>query len=387
MPAEIQPHGLPFEEAIAFFRQKLDLPTQAWRDLEGAAHDHAFAVAGAMRMDLLADLRAAVDAALADGETLEDFRRRFDEVVQRHGWDYKGARGWRTRTIYMTNLRTAYAAGRQAQQRHPRLAEKRPYWWYRHGGSMEPRKEHVSPPPHGFNGLVLHHTDPFWQTHYPPNGWGCSCKVFTLSAEEAAARGLTVREEAPDLGTYEEVDRKTGEIVELPRGVGLGWDHAPGAGWIDAAARAADRTADLAADYVRELVGLDGFRRWLASPEVKGAYPVGVIDQSTADAISARPETRRVVRLSEETMEKQRRRHPELDVTHYRLLPDLIERGEVIRDTPQTVIILERRGRLWKAVVKATRTGKALFLQTLHQITEEEVAGLRARGAILRGGR
>ena len=45
----------------------------------------AFVVAGAAKMELVDDLRTAVDASIADGETLRDFRARFDEIVAKHG--------------------------------------------------------------------------------------------------------------------------------------------------------------------------------------------------------------------------------------------------------------------------------------------------------------
>ena len=73
--------SLPFDEALAFFRAKLNLPTQRWDDLLGAAHDRAFVVAGAMKADLLVDLRAAVDKAMADGTTIETFRKDFNQIV------------------------------------------------------------------------------------------------------------------------------------------------------------------------------------------------------------------------------------------------------------------------------------------------------------------
>jgi len=78
--------SLSFAEQLAFFRHKLNLPTQRWDDLLGAAHDRAFVVAGAMQADLLADLRGAVDQAIAGGTTLEQFRKDFKQIVAKRGW-------------------------------------------------------------------------------------------------------------------------------------------------------------------------------------------------------------------------------------------------------------------------------------------------------------
>ena len=60
--------------------------TEGWTDVLASEHDHAFMVAGANRMDLLLDLRAAVDKAIATGTGLEEFRADFDAIVAKHGW-------------------------------------------------------------------------------------------------------------------------------------------------------------------------------------------------------------------------------------------------------------------------------------------------------------
>ena len=56
-----------YKQAVAYFRQKINLPTKRWDDLEGAMHTRAFVVAGAMREDILSDFRNAVDAAIEKG--------------------------------------------------------------------------------------------------------------------------------------------------------------------------------------------------------------------------------------------------------------------------------------------------------------------------------
>ena len=38
-------------------------------------------------------------------------------------------------------------------------------------------------------GTLLPVDDPWWQTHYPPNGWGCKCWVRQVSRREAERLG------------------------------------------------------------------------------------------------------------------------------------------------------------------------------------------------------
>lgn len=223
--------SLPFAEALAFFRAKLSLPTAHWDDLLGAAHDRAFVVAGAMQADLLADLRAAVDRAIADGTTFESFRKNFEQVVKDRGWtgwtgeDSKGGRAWRARTIYDTNVFTSYSAGRYRQMQE--VAERRPYWRRRHSpASVEARKAHLA-----WDGMILRHDDPWITAHPTPSGFGCKCYYESLSERDMKRKGLTVTPTAdiPYNRTVTKVNPATGEEYTVPEGVDRGWDYAPGA--------------------------------------------------------------------------------------------------------------------------------------------------------------
>jgi len=210
---------LPFDEAIQFFQQKVALPTQAWTDLKEAMHDRAFVVAGVTRQDVLVDLQTAVLKAIQKGTTLEEFRRDFDQAVMGK-WEPKQDRGWRTRVIYETNIRTAYAAGRWTQLQE--MKDAMPFWEYRHGDSLRPRPEHLA-----WNGLVLSADDPWWQAHYPPNGWGCRCSIVARSEGDLARAKKGVDKPPP----VQMVDRpwgSTGQTLPTPRGVDPGWGYAPG---------------------------------------------------------------------------------------------------------------------------------------------------------------
>ena len=220
--AEVAYGSLPFAEQIAFFKRKLNLPTQSWTDIYRSEHDWAFVVAGANRDALLADFRTAVERAIEGGISLEKFRKDFDAIVAQHGWDYNGGRDWRSRVIYETNLNTSYAAGRYQQ------LQAAPYWQYIHADWVtHPRRQHQA-----WNGLVLARDDPFWRTHFPPNGWGCQCSVRGLWARDLKRLGKDAPDKAPEIRL---VEREIGQRspngprrVTVPEGIDPGFDYAPG---------------------------------------------------------------------------------------------------------------------------------------------------------------
>ncbi len=210
----------PFQEQLNFFKKKLNLPSQRWDDILKSAHDRAFIVAGAQQADLLHDLRAAVGKSIEQGTGLGEFRKDFKAIVAKHGWSgwtgegSKAGVAWRTKVIYQTNMATSYAAGRWQQLNDPELLKVLPYWQYKHSDSvMHPRPLHVS-----WDGLTLPPDHNFWKTHFPPNGWGCHCRVTAVSASEASramAQGKGPAN-APPVGNREGID--------------TGFDYAPGAG-------------------------------------------------------------------------------------------------------------------------------------------------------------
>lgn len=219
--------ALPFKEQIEFLRQKTNMPTNGWRDVQASAHDRAFVVAGATKMELLADFRQSIDKAITEGRTLGDFRRDFDSIVAKHGWEHKGEPAWRAKTIYSTNVRQSYNAGREAQFADPEFRRRRPIGVYRHSG-----KEHFRPLHKAWNGKAIPLDDPWWDTHTPMNGHGCGCDKYAISHDELALLGKDKPDEPPNDGTYWSTDPTTGERTELPRGVDPGFQYRPGAAWL-----------------------------------------------------------------------------------------------------------------------------------------------------------
>jgi len=227
MPAKYG--SLAFQEAIDFFRDKVRLPTETWTDIWQGMHARAFTIAGATRDDILLDFQKALDKSIAQGGSLKDFRNDFDTIVDKFGWGYNGGRDWRSRVIYDTNMRTAYQAGRYQQMQQ--VTKTRPFWIYKHSDAVEhPRPEHLA-----WDGLVLNHDDPFWDTHYPPNGWGCRCSVRTLSQRDLNKLGKTVPDSAPSINSRDVLVGQRGpspRTVSVPQGIDAGWAYNVGeAAW------------------------------------------------------------------------------------------------------------------------------------------------------------
>lgn len=243
----------PFSEALA----ALDLRLADQRAISTSAdpaysgHDRKFMVAGAIKADLIDDLGQAIRKAETEGRGFGQFQKDFRTIVERngwHGWTGEGtAKGeeWRMRTIYQTNMRTSYMAGRLAQLRKSGFK----FWVYRHSGAAHPRLNHLS-----WDGVALPPDHPFWVTHYPPNGWGCGCIVEgAMDAAGIRRVGGDPDKKLPD--NWRDLDPRTG----APKGIGKGWAQSPGEDVTDdidriVKAKLEALTANVGAGYGAEML-------------------------------------------------------------------------------------------------------------------------------------
>jgi hypothetical protein len=116
------------------------------------------------------------------------------DAMKKSGW-YGGAGhtekdkryiNWRIGVIYDTNMRTAYAQAEYRDQLQG--ADLRPIWVYQSQLTGDNRRqEHID-----LHGKAFRYDDRFWDTYYPPNGWGCECYVNTESEHGAEKAGIKV---------------------------------------------------------------------------------------------------------------------------------------------------------------------------------------------------
>ncbi|WP_018701409.1 phage minor head protein [Amorphus coralli] len=362
MPTTASALDLPFDEAISFFRQKTSVPTQTWTDVYAAAHSHSFMVAGAATDAIVADFRAEIDKALEQGTTIADFRKSFDEIVAKHGWDYNGGRNWRTRVIFDTNLRTAYSAGRYAQQTLPETLQAFPFWQYNHSGALHPREQHLA-----WDGLVLRANDSFWLTNYPPNGWKCGC--FTTPVSEGALRrqGKAGPDKSPDIDPHEELIG--GVPRQVPDGVDPGFEHNPGRTWLSGGRPFEPiASADQVATFSRRALAGD--------LPVGTTVPIAEVPPAAAEALELADGAR--ARLSVETIRSHAGRREITALDYVDAAQRVLEAGDLFEGPRGRLSGLTSiDGRDHVVGFKRTRLGEFL-VTTVHRARADQVTRIRS---------
>jgi len=369
--ATIKAIGLPFDEAIDHFRSKVLKTASAdhasWTEMMGAAHARAFTVAGAASHALLSDFQTEIAKAIKTGSTGADWRKTYDAIVQKHGWQQRHEPGWRAQIIYETNMATAHAAGRYAQMTDPDVLEAYPFWRYVHSGSRHPRLQHL-----GWNGLTLRADDPWWDAHYPPNGWRCGCRVSPLSGERLRRGGRSGPDHAP-ASTYRPwTDQRTGQVHMVPNGIDPGWDYNVGKAWKQGTpppvAPPKPPPVVPPAETPGRAVQQD-LARWLEQP--RGNTPAGRMTDAMRKALDVSHDG---VLVSEETMEKQRWKHGDLSDTDYVQLPAILaEPTRLMWGANGTVIAIGGGERQLAVAVKGVPKNDENFITTVYPAWRRKV--------------
>lgn len=224
-------------EAIAAWERRLanPTPTNSWLDVWQAQHSQLFTVAKSAGYDILDDIAAALDDALRNGTTFDEFTKTLIPILQKNGWwggDLGSLR--RLQIIFDTNMRMSYAAGQWA--RIDASKQDLPYLMYDHTTSAHPRLEHLA-----WDGICLPCNHPWWDTHYPPNGWGCKCGVISLTQSQYdrmnGAGQLIIH--PPHIEWRDFLNKVTGETSRVPVGIDPGFGYNVGKAFLAALAGSA----------------------------------------------------------------------------------------------------------------------------------------------------
>ena len=399
------------EEVTRYFDAKGQHPSFDWRDT--APHEHAvsFTVAKSAGYDILDDVRAATRDAIANYQSYGDFIDQLEPALRKKGWwGRKAVKDaitgdiqyvqlgslHRLRTIYWANVNTARAAGEW--ERIQRTKRGLPFLIYELSVAERKRPEHQA-----WVGIILPVDDPFWLTHYPPNGWLCRCRVRQISRREAEGLGYDPETGGPQVVTRPWTNKRTGERFDVPEGIDPGWQTNPGA----------TRATNLNRFLSDRLDGLPSVARKVAVQDLVGAPPframargdlpfAGAADRSPANiergrmalpvavlpenAVAAIGSKSRTVLFSNADAHKQLKKRihktgqSQFAATDYALVQQLVEEGTLYQEqTAERDMVVQGviDGKGWHAVIRKTATGEGLFLKSFRRIQIHRMGGDR----------
>ncbi|MTH47483.1 phage head morphogenesis protein [Intestinirhabdus alba] len=213
------------EEAINYFESKGYAIGFNWFDVRDVAHARSFTVAGVMKLDVLQDIRGALQSALENGDTWQEFVKGLLPLLEAKGWMGKGLVAdpetgelqgkqltpRRLQTIFDTNIQSSYNVGRY-QQQMANVAD-RPYF-----ERVAVMDSHTRPRHAALNRFTAPADDPVWEYLYPPDGYGCRCRIRARSQADVEKYGLTVQSSE---GRLVEVEQEYGQPGQTIKTMGL----------------------------------------------------------------------------------------------------------------------------------------------------------------------
>lgn len=369
---------LPPAEAISYFEQKGYAIGFNHHDVWQQEHQAAFTVAKVMQQDILADIRSEITRALKEGTTYEDFAKRLTPVLQDKGWwgrkpmvdpltgeerEVQLGSPRRLKLIYDTNLRTAHSEGQW--ERIQRNKASTPYLTYDANNSAHPREQHAK-----WDGLTLPVDDPFWLAHFPVKDYKCKCRAIPRTASQAERLGIKP-DTSPTVPTRDYVNPRTGEIQHVPQGVDPSFYYPPGGRRASMNQHLIEKLESapppLSRSSVVDLVNGPAFADWYKAPS--GNFAMAYLERETAASMGAKTQ---LVVMSDETLAKQLRHHPEIQFQEYRWVQAAIDDGVVVpgNQVNSTVYLLEQPG--YVVVVKVTRDGQEIYMTSLRRLSRDE---------------
>jgi len=173
-------------EAIAWFAERLVMTRDELDELEAQIARRAFFVSGVAQLDLVTQAWEAIDAAIKDGTTLDDFKADVGAALEDAWHGTVENPPWRLETMFRTNVQSAYVAGRYKQATDPEVISDRPYWLF--DAILDSRTTEVC---EKCNGTIQPANSSWWKSHLPPLHFNCRSHFITLTEDQAKEHGIS----------------------------------------------------------------------------------------------------------------------------------------------------------------------------------------------------
>ncbi len=95
--------------------------------------------------------------------------------------------------------------------------------------------------------------------------------------------------------------------------------------------------------------------------KIKGELPVSVLSETEKQALGTTAQT---VWLSRTTLDEHKIRYTDIGIDDYRLIPEIIQFGEVYQQGDSRLVYLMKKNRLYRAALKRTKDGRGNYYLT-----------------------
>lgn len=196
-------------EAIAALQSKkatslLGINKDVKAQLKQDFYNKAFVVSKVADIDVLSKIQQSLVNALAKGQSFQSWKKELKPFLDKSG--YGDLNNSRLKKIYATNIQSAYAQGRkkaQMQRSSPKeylkidsltdtkvdidIAKYDDGIYFRYVTMQDSKVRTLHAKLHN---IILPRKHPFWDRYYPPNDFGCRCRVEVIYANELLEKGL-----------------------------------------------------------------------------------------------------------------------------------------------------------------------------------------------------
>ena len=138
---------------------------------------------------------------------------------------------------------------------------------------------------------------------------------------------------------------------------------------------------DIARTAINSLVRSDDFADFYKNPQ--GYFAVGIVDERISQALKAETS---VCCLSDETLLKNKKHHPDLTIDDYKLMNRVLGNYDIlVQDTAKSVVAVKKvAGKNYWLAVKVTRKGNEIFTTTFHLAEDRQLRKLITKGKRLK---
>jgi len=139
---------------------------------------------------------------------------------------------------------------------------------------------------------------------------------------------------------------------------------------------------DEAKAFIRNCLRGPVYRAFIdARGNIAGEIPIAVLPKEYMECIGTRTN---IVRLSAETLGAHMH-HPEITTDDYLNLQTIIEQAQVIvQDGVNTIVFITMGNKYYHAVIKATKTGEALFITSLRPTDKKDIERAKKTGKVIK---